>query len=70
MFNISLLEKLQVPGLILAAIVILLMFQLIRLLIKQRDEANLRLATELAENTKTLSRMTVILDLICQRVLR
>jgi hypothetical protein len=57
-------EKLQAPGLILAGFVIWLLYQLIR----QRDSQLTSLAAEVAENSKTISRMATYLEIICKRI--
>ena len=56
-------EKLQVPGLILAGIVIWLLFQLLR----ERDRLLQAVSLELAENTKTLVKLATLLDVICRK---
>lgn len=53
-------EKLQAPGLLLAGLVIWWLFQLLR----DRDKM---IATELAETTKVLTKVAVLLDVICRR---
>ena len=56
-------DKLQVPGLMLAGLVIWWLFRLL----DSRDKLYDRLAVELSDQGKTLSRMSAILDLICKR---
>jgi hypothetical protein len=60
-------EKLQVPGLILAGAVIYGLFRLL----ERRDELLNRLAVEvsgeLSSHGKTLERVAAILDLLCRK---
>jgi hypothetical protein len=60
---VDIIEKLQVPGLILAGIVIWRLF----VLLESRDRWYDKLLVELTSQGQTLSRVAAILDLICKR---
>ena len=55
---LSLFEKLQVPGLLLASVVIYFGFRLF-----------MRIADELHQNTLLLSKMAIVLDVVCSRLI-
>ena len=56
-------EKLQTPGLILAACVIWWLFQLLQ----RQIEANDKLTVEVSENGKTLAKLAALMDLVCAK---
>ena len=57
-------KTLQVPGLILAGIVIYLMY---KILMAQLDR-NSQLANQLSENNATLREMNALISQVCQKV--
>ena len=59
------LKVFEVPSIMLAALVIILLYKLL----DARDKAQLAMAQEMAENSKLLSKMAAILDLICTKVM-
>lgn len=62
------LEKLQVPGLILAGAVIFFQYKIIMKLLTERRQQDDRVALGLAENNRVTARLTSILaDLVCKR---